>query len=41
MKHTTKYVGLDVSKDKIAVAIADEGRDAHATMEPSVTTLTP
>ena len=28
MKHTTKYVGLDVSKDKIAVAIADEGRDA-------------
>ena len=27
MKDTTKYVGLDVSKEKIAVAIADEGRD--------------
>lgn len=28
MKLTTKYVGLDVSKEKIAVAIADQGRDA-------------
>lgn len=28
MKDTTKYIGLDVSKDKIAVAIADEGREA-------------
>jgi transposase len=28
MKDITKYVGLDVSKEKIAVAIADEGRDA-------------
>lgn len=27
MKNTTKYVGMDVSKDKIAVAIADEGRE--------------
>ncbi|WP_081956510.1 IS110 family transposase [Paenibacillus sp. FSL R5-0912] len=27
MKNTIKYVGLDVSKEKIAVAIADEGRD--------------
>ncbi|MDQ0176794.1 hypothetical protein [Bacillus chungangensis] len=27
MKDTTKYVGLDVSKEKIAVAIADEGRN--------------
>lgn len=27
MKDNTKYVGLDVSKDKIAVAIADEGRE--------------
>lgn len=26
MKDATKYVGLDVSKEKIAVAIADEGR---------------
>ena len=26
MKDSTKYVGLDVSKDFIAVAIADEGR---------------
>lgn len=26
MKDNTKYVGLDVSKEKIAVAIADEGR---------------
>lgn len=26
MHDTTKYVGLDVSKDKIAVAVADEGR---------------
>lgn len=26
MKDTTKYVGLDVSKEKIAVSIADEGR---------------
>lgn len=26
MNDTTKYVGLDVSKDKIAVAVADEGR---------------
>jgi hypothetical protein len=24
---TIKYVGLDVSKEKIAVAIADKGRD--------------
>lgn len=28
MKDITKYVGLDVSKEKIAVAIADEGREA-------------
>jgi Transposase and inactivated derivatives len=28
MENTTKYVGLDVSKEKIAVAIADEGREA-------------
>ncbi|MDQ0191998.1 IS110 family transposase [Paenibacillus wynnii] len=27
MKNTIKYVGLDVSKEKIAVAIADEGRE--------------
>ena len=27
MKDTTKYVGLDVSKEKIAVAIAEEGRE--------------
>ncbi|WP_026688301.1 IS110 family transposase [Alteribacter aurantiacus] len=27
MKDTLKFVGLDVSKDKIAVAIADEGRE--------------
>jgi transposase len=27
MKDTIKYVGLDVSKEKIAVAIADEGRE--------------
>jgi transposase len=27
MKDTIKYVGLDVSKEKIAVAIAEEGRD--------------
>src|SRR5690625_7633332 len=27
MKDTTKFIGLDVSKEKIAVAIADEGRD--------------
>ncbi|MFZ3579944.1 IS110 family transposase [Virgibacillus sp. DJP39] len=26
MNDTTKYVGLDVSKDKIAVAVAEEGR---------------
>lgn len=26
MKYNTKYVGLDVSKEKVAVAIADEGR---------------
>lgn len=26
MKHTTKYVGLDVSKSKIAIAVADDGR---------------
>ncbi|OZU87162.1 IS110 family transposase [Virgibacillus indicus] len=26
MNNTTKYVGLDVSKEKIAVAVADEGR---------------
>ncbi|WP_274856000.1 hypothetical protein [Bacillus methanolicus] len=26
MKDTIKYVGLDVSKEKIAVAIAEEGR---------------
>ena len=28
MKDAMKYVGLDVSKEKIAVAIADEGREA-------------
>jgi transposase len=27
MKNTIKYVGLDVSKEKIAVAIADKGRE--------------
>lgn len=27
MNHTTKYVGLDVSKSKIAVAVADTGRE--------------
>ncbi|WP_405102972.1 hypothetical protein [Oceanobacillus sp. FSL H7-0719] len=26
MNNTTKYVGLDVSKENIAVAVADEGR---------------
>jgi transposase len=26
MSNSTKYVGLDVSKSKIAVAVADEGR---------------
>ncbi|WNR43844.1 IS110 family RNA-guided transposase [Paenibacillus roseipurpureus] len=28
MKFGQKYIGLDVSKEKIAVAVADEGRDA-------------
>ena len=28
MKDTIKYVGLDVSKEKIAVAIAEEGRES-------------
>ncbi|MFU1798420.1 hypothetical protein ACM1RC_31525 [Paenibacillus azoreducens] len=28
MEYTTKYVGLDVAKDSIAVAVADEGREA-------------
>lgn len=28
MHHATKYVGLDVSKEKISVAIADAGREA-------------
>ena len=28
MKNTTKLVGLDVSKDTIAVGVADVGRDA-------------
>lgn len=27
MKDTTKFVGLDVSKEKITVAIAEEGRE--------------
>ncbi len=27
MKDITKFVGLDVSKDSIAVAVADDGRD--------------
>jgi hypothetical protein len=28
MKNITKFVGLDVSKDTIAVGVADAGRDA-------------
>lgn len=28
MEYTIKYVGLDVAKDSIAVAVADEGREA-------------
>jgi transposase len=28
MEYITKYVGLDVAKDTIAVAVADEGREA-------------
>lgn len=28
MEYSTKYVGLDVAKDSIAVAVADEGREA-------------
>lgn len=28
MKFTTKYIGLDVSKEKISVAVAEEGREA-------------
>ena len=28
MQNTTKYVGLDVSKEIIAVAVADAGREA-------------
>lgn len=38
MKFTTKYIGLDVSKEKIAVAIAEEGREApryYGTIEHS------
>ncbi|MDH2888531.1 MULTISPECIES: hypothetical protein [Bacillus cereus group] len=36
MKDTTKYVGLDVSKEKIAVAIADEvrGEPRYSAMIP-------
>lgn len=28
MKHTTKFIGLDVSKDKIVIAVAEAGREA-------------
>ncbi|TYS64633.1 IS110 family transposase, partial [Sutcliffiella horikoshii] len=28
MQDTIKYVGLDVSKEKIAIAVAEEGREA-------------
>uniref|UniRef100_UPI0003658D84 IS110 family transposase n=1 Tax=Paenibacillus ginsengihumi TaxID=431596 RepID=UPI0003658D84 len=28
MKYATKFIGLDVSKEKIAVAVADSGREA-------------
>ncbi|MBP1990930.1 IS110 family transposase, partial [Paenibacillus eucommiae] len=28
MKYSTKFIGFDVSKDKIAIAVADEGREA-------------
>ncbi|MBW4085706.1 hypothetical protein [Paenibacillus sp. S150] len=28
MNYTTKYAGLDVSKETIAVAVAESGRDA-------------
>ncbi|WP_235499255.1 hypothetical protein [Aneurinibacillus migulanus] len=28
MKDITKYIGLDISKESIAVAIADSGREA-------------
>jgi len=28
MQNTTKYIGLDVSKEMIAVAVADAGREA-------------
>ncbi|GEB76913.1 hypothetical protein [Sporolactobacillus inulinus] len=41
MNDNTKYVGLDVSKEKIAVAVAEEGRNEPQYMRSGACGIAP